>query len=286
MLQIGAIEIAIVSDGIVHVDAGGPFGLIPRSMYRSILEPDANNLVPMVLHCLLIRAGGKTIVIDTGYGTKLTPKIQQIIGLTRPEGGLLDALARLGVQPDAVDMVIDTHLHADHCGGNTRLLPDESDVQATFPNAEYVTQRREYEDAMRPNERTRATYLLPNYQPLVESGQMRLLEGDTEIVPGIHGVVTPGHTPGHMSIRFESQGQHGLFVSDLASYAVHFERLSWMTAYDVEPLITLETKRLWQQWALEHNALLIFQHDPNVLAGHLVADGDKRRVVPTEVSVP
>src|SRR5258708_12291738 len=99
MLQIGAIEIAIVSDGIVHVDAGGPFGLIPRSMYRSILEPDANNLVPMVLHCLLIRAGGKTIVIDTGYGTKLTPKIQQIIGLTPPQAAPLDALTKLRAPP-------------------------------------------------------------------------------------------------------------------------------------------------------------------------------------------
>src|SRR5258708_29840675 len=179
MLQIGAIEIAVVSDGIVHVDAGGPFGLIPRSMYRSILEPDANNLVPVVLHCLLIRAGGKTIVIDTGYGTKLTPKIQQIIGLTRPEGGLLDALARLGVQPDAVDMVIDTHLHADHCGGNTRLLPDESGVQATFPNAEYVTQRRGNEETRQPTETTRPPHLFPKYQPPLESGQMGPLEVGT-----------------------------------------------------------------------------------------------------------
>src|SRR5258707_2924940 len=180
MLQIGAIEIAIVSDGIVHVDAGGPFGLIPRSMYRSILEPDANNLVPMVLHCLLIRAGGKTIVIDTGYGTKLTPKIQQIIGLTRPDGGLLDALARHGVQPDTVDMVIDTHLHADHCGGNTRLLPDESGVQANFPKAEYVTHRRGYEDPRHPNEHPRAPHLFPKYQPPPESGPIRLLKGGNE----------------------------------------------------------------------------------------------------------
>src|SRR5258708_10165121 len=98
MLQIGAIKIAMLSDGIVHPDAGGPFGLIPRTLYHSILEPDANNRVPMTLHCLLIRSGGKTIVIDTGWGTKLTPKIQQNIGLTRPTGGLLDALARLGGQ--------------------------------------------------------------------------------------------------------------------------------------------------------------------------------------------
>src|SRR5262249_21722450 len=141
-------------------------------------------------------------------------------------------------------------------------------VRPTFPNAEYVTQRREYDDAMRPNERTRATYLAYNYHPLVESGQMRLLNGDTEILMGIHGVITRGHTPAHMCIRFESQGQHALFVADLASYAVHFERLGWMTSYDVEPLETLECKRHWQQWALDTNALLIFQHDPKIRAGH------------------
>jgi glyoxylase-like metal-dependent hydrolase (beta-lactamase superfamily II) len=115
-----------------------------------------------------------------------------------------------------------------------------------------------------------------NYQPLVESGRMRLLDGDTEILPGIHGVITRGHTPAHMSIRFESQGQHALFVADMASYAVHFEKLGWMTAYDVEPLQTLETKRRWQQWALDTGALLIFQHDPTRRAGRLVQDGDRR----------
>jgi glyoxylase-like metal-dependent hydrolase (beta-lactamase superfamily II) len=285
MLQIGTIQIAVVSDGVAHVDAGGVFGLVPRSLYHTVQDTDADNLVPLALNCLLVRAADKTVVIDTGYGTKLTPKQAQNLGLTRPEGGLLEALSRLGVKPEAVDIVINTHLHGDHCGGNTFLLSDDSGVRATFPNAEYVTQRREYDDAMRPNERTRATYLPPNYQPLVESGQMRLLEGDAEIVPGIHGVVAPGHTPGHMIIRFESQGQHALFMADLATYAAHFERLGWMTAYDVEPLVTLETKRYWQTWLREHDALLIFEHDPRVVAGRLVIDGDKRRIESIQVSV-
>src|SRR5512132_4331050 len=105
----------------------------------------------MTLHCLLVRAAGKTIVIDTGLGNKLTPKLQQNWGLIRPHGGLLDGLARLGVMPEAVDLVIDTHLHSDHCAGNTVLLPDGIGVRPTFPNAQYVTQHREYEDAMRPN---------------------------------------------------------------------------------------------------------------------------------------
>lgn len=280
VFHIGEIEIAPVTDGTVHVDAGGPFGLTPRALYRTILEPDANNLIPMELGCLLVRTAGKIIVIDTGLGDKLTDKQKQNWGLNRDRGGLLDNLARHGVRPEAVDLVIDTHLHADHCAGNTHFRSDFTGVDPVFPNAQYVTQRREYDDAMRPNERTRGTYYDVNFAPLVESGQMTLLEGDTEIVPGVYGVIAPGHTPGHMAIRFESRGQHGLYVADLASYAVHFERLAWMTAYDVEPLVTLESKRHWQQWALDHDALLIFEHDPRLITGRLRQQGEKRFVEP------
>jgi glyoxylase-like metal-dependent hydrolase (beta-lactamase superfamily II) len=283
MIQIGDIEIAVVSDGVVHVDAGGPFGLVPRALYHSIFEPDANNLIPMTLNCLLVRVVGKTVVIDTGLGDKLTDKLKRQWALERPTGGLLDALARHSVRPTDVDLVINTHLHADHCAGNTAFESDSSNVVPVFPNAEYVTQRREYDDAMQPNERTQATYLPINYQPLVESGQMRLLDGDAEILPGVYGVVTRGHTAAHMSIRFESRGQHALYAADLASYAIHFERLGWMTAYDVEPLQTLETKRRWQQWALDTGALVIFEHDPSVGAGHLVQDGDRRRIEPVNI---
>lgn len=285
MIQCGDIQIALVSDGVVHVDAGGPFGLVPRALYRHFLTPDEHNRVPMTLTCLLVRAHGKTILVDTGLGEKLTERMKETWGLARPQGTLVEGLARRGVRPEDVDLVINTHLHGDHCAGNTVFASDFSALAPAFPNAEYVVQRREYEDAMRPNERTRSTYYPVNYQPLVESGRMRLLDGDTEIVPGIHGVVTPGHTPGHMSIRFESQGQHALFVSDLASYSVHFERLAWMTAYDVEPLVTLETKRRWQAWALETGALLLFQHDPNVPAGHLARQGDRLRVEPASVAL-
>jgi glyoxylase-like metal-dependent hydrolase (beta-lactamase superfamily II) len=284
MIQIGDIQIAVVSDGVVHVDAGGPFGLVPRALYHSIFEPDANNLIPMTLNCLLLRVAGKTVVVDTGLGDKLTDKLKRQWALERPAGGLLDALARHGVRPTDVDLVINTHLHADHCAGNTIFEADSGNVVPVFPNAEYVTQRREYDDAVQLNERTKATYIPINYQPLVESGQMRLLDGDAEIVPGVYGVITRGHTPAHMSIRFESKGQHALYPADLASYAIHFERLGWMTAYDVEPLQTLEAKRHWQQWTLDTGALIIFEHDPYVGAGHLVQDGDRRRIEPVNIS--
>lgn len=286
MITLGEIEIHLISDGVVWVDRGGPFGLVPLALWRTIQPPDDQQRVPMILTCLLVRAGGHTIVVDTGLGTKLNDKERRIWGLERPAGTLLDGLARLGVAPEEVDLVIDTHLHGDHCAGNTMFAEEGGEaVRPTFPRARYVVQRREYEDAMRPNERTRATYFPINYEPLVTGGQMTLLDGDAEVAPGVRVVVTPGHTPGHQCVLFESGGEHALFVADLASYAVHFERLGWMTAYDVEPLVTLETKRRWQEWALETNGLLIFQHDTRVPAGRLVRDGKVRRIEPVPVAL-
>jgi glyoxylase-like metal-dependent hydrolase (beta-lactamase superfamily II) len=280
MIAIGDIRLHLIKDCDTMADAGGPFGLVPRALYRNLMPPDEDNTVPMPAHNLLVQVGGRNIVVDTGYGDKLNDKYKKAIRFERPQGSLLDGLARLGVTPDDVDLVIDTHLHADHAGGNTAYEAD-GQIVPVFPNAEYVVQRREYEDAMRPNERTQATYLPMNYQPLVESGQMRLLDGDTELAPGVWGIVTPGHTPGHMSVRFESDGQYGAFVCDLASFAIHFERLGWMTSYDVEPLVTLETKRVWQKWALDTNATLIFPHDSVRPVGRLVCDENgKPRVEP------
>jgi glyoxylase-like metal-dependent hydrolase (beta-lactamase superfamily II) len=273
MIQVGDLQIALLSDGVMKVDAGGPFGLTPRLLYKSFIMPDENNMIPLSLTSLLVRAGGKNILIDTGFGDKLSPKMMERSGLSRENGSLIDGLARLGVRPAAVDIVINTHLHGDHATGNTSWLTEspKDGVRPAFPNARYFVQRREYTDAMSPNERTRSTYIAVNYQPLVESGQMTLLDGDTEIVPGVWGIVAPGHTPGMMAIRFESGGQHAAFLSDLSPYTIHFERLAWMTSYDIEPMITLETKRQWQQWAAQTGALLIFQHDPNTLAGHFIA---------------
>lgn len=284
MLQIGDIRIHLINDANIKVDPGGAFGLVPRPLWSKLLPPDEDQMVPMNAVCLLVQTGGKNIVVDTGHGDKLTDKQKAFQHMERPGGTVLDGLARLGLVPQDIHLVIDTHLHGDHAGGNTRY-DTNGNIAAAFPNAEYVVQRREYQDAMQPNERTRATYLLENYHPLVESGQMRLLDGDTELLPGVYGVMTPGHTPGHMAVHFESGGQHALFICDLASYAIHFERLGWMTAYDVEPLVTLETKRRWQQWALEMNALLIFPHDTQRPAGHLIQD-EKGRLTVVPIDEP
>ncbi len=282
-MHLGSCEFELVSDGIVWMDAGGAFGLVPRVRWEKVLAPDALNRVPMALNCLLVRSEGKTILIDTGVGDKLTSEEQALWNLQRPEGGLLQGLARLGVSPADVDIVVDTHLHADHCGGNTRLQEPEAGlspaVVPTFPNAEYWIQRLEYAEASFPNERTRATYIAANFRPLETTGQLRLIDGDTRVTSEVRTVITRGHTRAHQSVILEAGGQSILYVADMASFAVHFERLAWLTAYDVEPLENLETKRRWQRWALERGALLLFEHDTQVPIGRLVEREGKLRVI-------
>jgi glyoxylase-like metal-dependent hydrolase (beta-lactamase superfamily II) len=276
-LKIGDLELHLVSDGLVHVDAGGPFGLVPRALYQRAFPPRPDNTVPMSLTCLVVRSRGQTILIDTGLGEKLSDEARLRWQLERPEGGLVTQLAKLGIAPEDVDIVIDTHLHADHCGGNTR--GPQGAVEAVFPRATYLVQRIEWAEASHPDARTQGTYLPENFQPLLQAGRLRLLHGDTTITDQVRCVVTPGHTRGHQCAVLESGDWCGVFVADLASYAMHFERLSWMTAYDVDPLQTLRTKTIWRAWAAERGAWLFFEHDAALPVGRLERDGRNLRVV-------
>lgn len=270
MFRIGDIEVYLFNDATAYMDPGGLFGLVPRALWSRRYSADERHLIKTATHNLLIRAAGMNIIVDTGFGNSLSDRQRRFLHLEDWDGARR-GLAALGISAEDIDIVINTHLHDDHCTGNFRLDADGARAPA-FPKAQYLTQRREYEDATHLNERTRATYRLENYAPLYDSGQLRLLDGDTEIAAGVSAIATPGHTPGHMSVRIESGGEHAAFLCDMASLAVHIERLAWMTSYDVEPLVTLETKRRWQRWALETRALLIFPHDARTPAGRLTHD--------------
>lgn len=281
MFRIGDIELYLFNDATTWSDPGGIFGLVPRSLWSRHYPADERHLVKAANHNLLIRSGDRHIIVDAGYGN-CASTAQRKHSHMADEDGTQRGLVALGISPADINIVIDTHLHDDHCTGNFRRGVDGTRKPA-FPNAEYLVQRREYADAIAPNERTRGTYSPQNYAPLRESGQMRLLDGDRQIAPGVSAHVTPGHTPGHMSVRIESGGQRAAFLCDLASLAIHFERLAWMTAYDVEPLVTLETKRQWQRWALETNALLFFPHDARIPAGRLTQTaGGRPKIQPVD----
>lgn len=268
-MKIGNVEVWPVSDGAGWWDGGGAFGLVPKTRWQALLPVDEDNRVPMILRCLLIRSQGRTIVVDTGLGERMTPEIarQQDFRLERPQGGLVTDLARHGVRPEDVDLVLLTHLHADHCGGST--MQRAGQLAPVFPRAQYWVQRREWQDAHRTNERTRATYLPDNFDPLEAAGQLRLLDGDTTVTDEVRTVITPGHTPAHQSVIVESGGQTLFFTGDLALLRWHLERLAWVTAYDLEPMITIETKRRWRAWLAERQAIVVFDHDPLVEAGRL-----------------
>jgi glyoxylase-like metal-dependent hydrolase (beta-lactamase superfamily II) len=277
-VRFGDLEVHLVSDGLVHVDVGGAFGLVPRALYRQYFDPDEQNAVPMALTCLLVRSQGKTILVDTGLGDRLTPEELARWRIERPEGGLVQSLWRFGVRPEDVDIVVNTHLHADHCAGNTRFK--DGSLAPTFPEATYLVQRIEWAEAVNPDARTRGTYFGDNYMPLLETGQLELLHGDMSLTPQVRIVVTPGHTRGHQSVVLESKGWRGLFVGDMASYAAHFERTGWVTAYDVLPAESVATKERWQVWAAKERAWLFFEHDPLLCVGTLEREGKGWKVVP------
>lgn len=282
MPHLNDLEYHIVSDGIYWEDGGGAFGLVPRTIWSQRFPPNDKNLIPFSLNCLLIYSEGKTILVDTGFGTKLTEKQRLIANVERPDGGLLANLEKLGVRAADINIVVNTHLHGDHCGGNTML--QDGNVVPTFPNARYMIQRLEYSDAIMPNERTRATYFPDNYRPLREAGQLDIINGNTTITPHVRTAITRGHTRAHQVIILESGDEKAIFMADMATLPYHFERLAWVTCYDVEPLESIETKRYWQPWAIDNDALLIFQHSVQIPFGKLRVDGKRYKVEAVEVS--
>ena len=243
-----------------------------RLDHRNIVrfyELDEHNRIPMDLNCLLIQSEGKNILVDTGMGHKLSEKGLRNWALEWPEGNLEESLGKAGLKPEDVDIVINTHLHSDHCGGNTKF--EDSEIVPTFPNAEYWVQRMEFADAMNTNSRTRNTYLPENFEPVWKNEQYRLLHGDTEVTSEVRCAIAPGHSRGHQCvIADDGSNPPVMFLADLSSYSLHMEKPTWVTAYDVEPLETITIKQKWQAWALEKEALLVFQHDLYTPLGKLV----------------
>ena len=287
MTQPATARVTLLSDGNCMSDGGGQYGLVPRVRWMQLQTPDAQNRIAQVLRCVLIRVGGKTILVDCGCGDKAL--LGDYYPIERPAGNLLDDLARHGVAPEQIDIVILTHLHGDHCGWATRAVGgryagintpyDPADLAPTFPRARYFVQRSEYEAASRPNERTRNTYFPENFQPLLAQGALTLLEGDAEIVPGVRVVSTPGHSEGHQSVILEdaaldAPAAAGLlfYLGELATVMIQFCRLPWVTAYDVLPMTTIDSKRRWQAWAIETGALVVTGHDPDTIAARLSRD--------------
>lgn len=279
-MKFNDLEIHLISDGVAWVDAGGVFGLVPRYLYEQYIVPNAENRVPSASYSLLIKSQEATILVDTGLGTKLSQREQEYWKLDRSTGDLVQNLTLIDVTPEDVDIVINTHLHSDHCGGNTQI--DDGNVVPTFPNATYIFQRMEWAEASHPNVRTKSTYFEVNFAPLISMGRVRMLHGNEEITSNVRCVVTPGHTRGHQSVMVNSDGWSGLFLGDLASRAFQLTRTSWVAAYDIDPLETINTKELWQDWAVRSKSWLFFMHDNVKPAARLEKKGGRYALLDIE----
>lgn len=269
-MKLGAFEIYPVSDGRFRLDGGAMFGVVPKALWEKCCPADECNRISLSLTALLIRANGKNILVDTGLGPKEDEKFWNMFAVERTPT-ILESLKRLGLEPEDIHLVINTHLHFDHAGGNT--MQENGAVVPTFPNAKYFVQHGEFEDAARANERTKASYRRDNFTPIDHINQWEFLHGDTELVPGVTTVVTAGHTRCHQSVKIESEGQVAFFLGDLIPTVSHLP-LPYIMGYDLFPIQTLETKRWVLDRAFEERWLLLFEHDPVVQAGYVRRDQD------------
>lgn len=266
-LSVGNLRVDVVSDGYFLMDAGGVFGLVPRALWEPLAgPPDALNRIRLELNCLLVRDGEQTVLIDTGAGDKIPGRLRET-AYPGEMGRLLANLAAVDVRPPDVTAVVNTHLHFDHCGWNTALV--HGAPIPTFPNARYFVQRGEWEAATHPNLRTRATYLQENLLPVFESGQLELVEGEASLAPWLTFLPTPGHTADHAAVVLSSGGETALYLGDLVQHEAQIDRPAWIAAFDILPLVSLETKLRLIEQAVTSGALLISTHTPFPGAGRL-----------------
>ncbi len=268
-MRLGAFEIYPVSDGRFRLDGGAMFGVVPKALWEKCCPADELNRITLSLTALLIRANGKNILVDTGVGPKEDEKFRRMFAVERTPT-ILESLKRLGLGPDDIHLVINTHLHFDHAGGNT-IREEDGSIRPVFPKARYMIQQGEFEDAAQANERTMASYRTDNFTPIAQIDQWEFLHGDTEVAPGITAVVTAGHTRYHQSVKIQSEGQIAFFLGDLIPTVSHLP-LPYIMGYDLSPIQTLETKRWVLNQAFEEQWLLLFEHDPSVQAGYVRRD--------------
>ena len=254
--RLGGVDLTVVNDGTWMYDAGACFGVVPRVMWeRQIDGLDDRYRMPLGLNCVLLRSRGKTVLIETGAGGK--PGDRDAAS-PASEGTLLTSLAALGVAPAEIDVVVNTHLHADHCGWNTRV--EAGALVPTFPNATYIVSGDEWEAATHPNERTRATYLARNLDPIAD--RLTLIEGEHAITDEVIFVPAPGHSAGHSSVMVRSGQEWGVYLGDLAQHRAQLERTAWVSGLDILPLVSMETKRRLMDECIEAGALAMFCHGP------------------------
>jgi len=272
---IGDFELTIFSDGKYLLDGGAFFGVVPKVMWAKKVNVDDKNRVLTGLNSLLVRTGDRNILIETGIGNKLS---ERMIRFYVQPAELLDNMSAGGVSPDDIDIVINTHLHFDHCGWNTMRTDDR--IVPTFPKAKYYVQEGEWQHACRQFERDRISYITDNYDPLINTGQMELLRGDREIVPGISVRVFRGHTAHMQAVIIAGGGRKACYISDLIPTRAHID-LTWGMSFDLFPIDTIESKKKYYAESIPEKWLTVFTHDPELPWAYVERDAEGKLLAQT-----
>lgn len=273
-MKLGAFELISLSDGTFRLDGGAMFGVVPKTLWSKRTTADEKNRIPLGLRPLLVRTGTQNVLIDTGIGDKMPPKLVDIYAIDRTRH-LDHSLADHGLTADDIDVVIATHLHFDHFGGSTALV--DGRLQPRFRNARYLIRRGDWEDATHPHDRNRASYLSENFLPLAEAGVIDFVEDDGEVLPGISVWRTGGHAMYHQWIRVRSEDRTAAFVADLIPTTAHLDE-PWIMGYDLYPMDTFYYKQQFLREAIDGEYIVFFEHDPAIAAG-IIRERDGRRVI-------
>jgi len=280
-VNLGEFELLPLSDGTFRLDGGAMFGVIPKALWEKRTPADERNRIAMSVRPLLVRGRGTNILIDAGIGDKMTAKDADIFAFDRTN--TLDrSLAVAGLQPDDIDIVIATHLHFDHAGGFTVMV--DGRAVPRFSRARHFIRRGEWDDAMQPHERNRASYLRDNYVPLLEAGLVEFIEDDGDVVPGVRVLRTGGHTMHHQIVRIDSGGRTAVFAADLLPTTAHLDD-PWIMGYDLYPVDTLMYKKRFLAEAIAGEYVIFFEHDPLIAAGTIRQEGSRKLVDAIDPSV-
>jgi glyoxylase-like metal-dependent hydrolase (beta-lactamase superfamily II) len=263
-ISLGQFEIYGLRDGFISLDGGAMFGVVPKTLWEKKFPADEKNRIKLALNSILIKTAKELILVETGIGGDLDPKFYDYYSVGR-KPGLVLSLEKLGYKAEDIDIVVNTHLHFDHCGGNTSKNEKGEDVP-TFPKARYIIQKGEWKDALHPSERDKASYLEQNFLPLEKYGLLQLVDGNTEISEGVEVIVVPGHTSRHQCLKVSDGGKVFFFLGDLVPTSAHVG-LSYIMSYDLSPQQTLENKREYFEQAIEEDWILGFNHDPEHFFG-------------------
>ena len=265
-ISLGQLDIYGLRDGFFFLDGGAMFGVVPKTLWEKKFPADEKNRIKLALNSILIKTVKELILVETGIGGDLDPKFYDYYSVER-KPGLVLSLEKLGHKAEDIDFVINTHLHFDHCGGNTYKDEKGEDVP-TFSKARYIIQKGEWEYALHPSERDKPSYLEQNFLPLEKHGLLQLADGNKQISEGVDVIVVPGHTSRHQCVKVSSEGKVFFFLGDLVPTSAHVG-LSYIMSYDLSPQETLENKKRYFDLAIVEDWILAFNHDPEHFFGKI-----------------